>query len=207
MRQLLFLAAIAFPILAAAQQVTTVEFDGQPTVSAPAGDIDGCGLRFFATSIINERATTADIIDGSVAVYVDGIAGIKAGLFEATIPRDLNQPGARLDMRASGARVMWVRVGDGPALKPLRGEVRDSPSRGYQIYPSGFEDGVIALAKLSVGEHLWVAFKSEKSDIYQVFAGPLQLSPRARQQYDSCFSGLRRAVEAKAKSAGEDAKR
>lgn len=109
-------------------------------------------------------------------------------------------------MRPASARLIWVRIGDEPSLKPLRGEVRDSPSVGYQLYAADFEGVAMGLSHLYAGAHLWIAFRHEKSDIYRIFAGPLKLSQQERQQYDSCVAGLSRTLDAKLKKAEQEGK-
>ncbi|MGD9945719.1 MAG: hypothetical protein AB7L76_23455 [Burkholderiaceae bacterium] len=206
MKRTLLLAVLLLPALATAQTVTAVDFNVQSTMNAPAGDVEGCGLRFFASIIADPGARAAELVDGSISAFVEGYAAIKAGHFNAQIPRDL-KPEARFNPQPSGARLIWVRIGESPSLKPLNGKVFDSPSKGYQTYPTSFEAGIAALSDLAAGQRLWVAFQPTDSAIYRIFAGPLKVGQEVSAQYRSCFDGFDRALQSRLKDAERREKR
>lgn len=169
-------------------QMLAVTFETQAQMSTKSGDVSACGVSFSAVHVDGPYAQG---LSGSINLYLDGVAGIKAGLFDFSSTGNPQNPFKRAP---SAFRLAWVRADGGKPVSPQKPEhMIPSDDDGYRLFAVPLKPGADLLIRVAGGEKLWLGFKSDKGH-ERIFNGPLKWEAGAEAQFRECLDLLSGAV-------------
>jgi len=159
-----------------------VTFEAQAQMTTKAGNVTGCGFSFVAAHV-DEWGTQG--LSGSINLYLAGVVGVKAGLFDFASTKRTPSP----------FQLSWARAGSGKAVSPEKPEHQiPAEDEGFQLFAAPLEPGTDLLIRVAVGgEKLWLGFRS-KQGRERVFSGPLKWEGDGAAQFVECFDGLSRGA-------------
>lgn len=171
------------------QTVTTLQnLTLQSTMNAPKGVVVSCGVRFTGLTSVPGSSDDIEVVDGSIAVFLDGFTGVKGALKLGK----LSEPAGQL--RTSGKTIAWVRIGDGEPLAPLDGATAPGDGAGYFIFRAPTDPGFSAIQGFMEAKNLWIGFQGGTGQD-RIFSGQGQMSAQTRSELAACFGELSRAPQ------------
>ncbi len=181
------LSAMASTVMAG--PVLPALITGQPLQYTKDGEINGCGLRFFAVTEASLPTERVRMIDASVNVFDPGVAMVKGGMKTTTMETILAQnldPEARTIVAINR---IWLRPIGGQITKLAKGATEIRPSNdGALIYAADLSGALAVINAVLDKKQLQMGVGDIGQDTEIILTGVAKLDEGDRQQFADCFS-------------------
>lgn len=157
----------------------------QAAVMVSEGVVKGCGFRVLSQTPAS--ASSLEVLDFSVNIYVEGFGMAKGGLFMIASPTQRS---------VKPIKGFWLKTEGADPIRPLNGKVlpSDSPA-GYVLQGIGFDDGVKVLQAIMEGGRVMTGARPAAADVDVIHSAVVELADDQRSEVTRCFGDISRAMQ------------
>lgn len=183
---------------ASAQNVVSMDMEGQPLPYVKEGVTQGCGLRILAA--VPAAKGGYRMADLSANVWANGAAMVKGTTYDAS-PAAI-QAGTRPKLAI--VESVWIKAPGERATAPLSKVARGED--GFALrYATSVSSVIDVLFAQREGQALTVAIRRKGESNERIYSGPVKLEERDRKELAECLSEILPPLE-KSLDAGQPEK-